>query len=418
MRKTFSLILVALLLGVGIVAVIESDPGYVLVAYGNYTVETSLWVGLVLLVVFTLLIYALVRLLRRLLGGQNSLASWLGGRRARASSRLTTRGLISFIEGNWSRARKQLLRGARSSEAPLINYLMAARASYRLNEPDKMREYLGAAEDAESEAGIAVELTQAEVKLHAGQYEQALATLVRARRNAGRHPYVLDLLHRAYYGLKDWPELIKLLPELKKYKVMEAEALDALEREIYGGMLSSSASADSRQDGEQLRQAWQKMPAHLKQDSVMLNNYVALLVTGEDSAGAEKVILRALKQNWDSGLVREYGYLSTDDPARQLAQAEKWLPAHTDDAQLLLSLGRLCARDKLWGKARDYFEGSYRLERTPEVCAELGRLILALGETKVAAAYYREGLEMDESGLPDLPMPEPIVATAKRLARS
>lgn len=203
MRKLFALLLIALLLGVGIVAVIETDPGYILVAYGNYTVETSLWVGIVLLAVFTLLIYLTLRLVRRLLGGQQSLVSWIGGRRVRASSRLTTRGLISFIEGNWTRARRQLLRGAKNSEAPLVNYLMAARSSYRLNEPDKMREYLGAAEDAESEAGIAVELTQAELRLHSGQFEQALATLVRARRNAGRHPYVLDLLHRAYYGLKD-----------------------------------------------------------------------------------------------------------------------------------------------------------------------------------------------------------------------
>ena len=201
MRKLFILILIALLVGVGIVAVIETDPGYVLVAYGNYTIETSLWVGVLIALVFTLLVYLAVRLVRRLVGGQASLVSWVSGRQARAASRLTTRGLISFIAGNWTRARRQLLRGARNSEAPLINYLMAARSSYRLNEPDKMREYLGAAEDAESEAGIAVELTQAELRLHSGQFEQALATLVRARRNAGRHPYVLDLLRRAYYGL-------------------------------------------------------------------------------------------------------------------------------------------------------------------------------------------------------------------------
>lgn len=418
MRRIFALILIALLLGVGIVAVIETDPGYVLVAYGNYTVETSLWVGLVLLTIFTLLIYAFVRLIRRLLGGQSSLVTWLGGRRARASSRLTTRGLISFIEGNWSRARRQLLRGARNSEAPLINYLMAARASYRLNEPDKMREYLGAAEDAESEAGIAVELTQAEVKLHAGQYEQALATLVRARRNAGRHPYVLDLLHRAYYGLRDWPELVKLLPELKRYKVRPAEELEVLEREVYTQQLTASAGMGEEAGAEQLRQAWQKMPASLKQDPGVLHNYVMLLVKSGQDAVAEKVILRALKQSWDSALVRQYGLMESEQPAKQLAQAESWLPAHTDDAQLLMCLGRMCARDKLWGKARDYFESSYRLERTPEICAELGRLIVALGEPKVAAAYYREGLQMGQSGLPELPMPEITVPAARRLSNA
>lgn len=416
MRKLFALVLIALLLGVGIVAVIETDPGYVLIAYGNYTIETSLWVGIVVLGLFTLGVYLLLRLFRRLLGGQRSLASWLGGRRTRAASRLTTRGLISFIEGNWSRARRQLLRGARNSEAPLVNYLISARASYRLNEPDKMREYLGAAEAAESEAGIAVELTQAELRLLSGKYEQALATLVRARRNAGRHPYVLDLLHRAYYGLRDWPELVTLLPELKKYKVLPAEALESLEREVYTEMLAASATADD--SGEALSQAWQKMPPALKQDASVLHRYVALLVQGGNHEAAEKVIPRALKQNWDSRLVREFGYVQGQDSARQLSQAESWLPAHTDDPQLLLCLGRLAAREKLWGKARDYFESSYRLERSAETCAELGRLLVALGEPKVAAAYFREGLQLKETGLPELPMPESTIPAARRLAGS
>ncbi|QFU77116.1 heme biosynthesis protein HemY [Halioglobus maricola] len=405
MRKLFLLALIALLLGVGIVAVIETDPGYVLVAYGNYTVETSLWVGLLILALFTLVIYLIVRLFRRLVGGQNSLSTWLGGRRSRASSRFTTKGMISYIEGNWQRARRQLLRGAKNSEAPLINYLMAARASYRLNEPDQMREYLGAAEEAEAEAGIAVELTQAEMKLDAGQYEQALATLVRARRNASRHPYVLDLLHRAYFGLKDWGQLAELLPELRKYKVLDDTAVTALERQVYSELLKVSANGEN--GGDQLRQLWQKMPAPLKQDAEILDGYVSVLVSGGHTAAAEKVIVRALKQQWDSSLVRHYGYINSEQPARQLTQAESWLASYPEDAQLLLCLGRLSARDKLWGKARDYFESSYRLERTPEVCAELGRLLLALGEPKVAAAYHREGLQMSQSdNLPDIPLPE------------
>lgn len=417
MRKLFALLLVALLLGVGVVAIIETDPGYVLVAYGNYTLETSLWVGAVLLLVFTLVMYALVRIVRRLLGGQNSLATWLGGRRSRSSSRQTTRGMISYIEGNWSRARRQLLRGARNNDAPLINYLIAARSSYRLNDPDKMREYLGAAQEAESEAGIAVELTQAEMKLHSGQYEQALATLVRARRNAGRHPHVLDLLHQAYCGLQDWEQLVQLLPELKKYKVLPEEQLEALEREVYTELLTG-CSKDAPNADDTLRNTWQKLPATLKQDSAVLNDYVALLVARENTSAAEKVILHSLKQHWDSRLVRQYGLIETADTGKQLRQAEGWLPAHTDDQQLLLTLGRLAARDKLWGKARDYFESSYRLESTAEVCAELGRLLVALGEPKVAGAYYREGLQLSQSALPDLPMPEATISTAKRLALS
>jgi len=416
MRKLFFLILVALLAGVAIVALIETDPGYVLIAYGNYTLESSVWVGLLLLLLFTGLVYLLLRLVRKLMAGQNSLVSWLGSRKSRKAARMTTQGLISFIEGNWTKSRRQLLQGTKGNDAPLLNYLTAARASYRLNDQDKMREYLGAAEASEAQAGIAVELTQAEMKLHAQQYEQALATLVRARRNAGKHPYVLDLLRKAYTGLNDWASLAELLPEIKKYKVLPAEQLQELESTVYLQLLESSSARSDGSAVADLHSQWQKLPAELRKNRAMGHAYVKLLIEHEACDAAEKVILRFIKKEWDPEFVRLYGLLASGNRARQLAQAESWLAGHDSDTQLHICLGRLAARENLWGKARDYFEASYRLERSPEICAELGRLLHAMGEEKVSAAYFREGLLLRETALPDLPVPDKAISRSRRLA--
>jgi HemY protein len=290
MRKLFFLILVALLAGVAIVALIETDPGYVLIAYGNYTLESSVWVGLLLLLLFTGLVYLLLRLVRKLMAGQNSLVSWLGSRKSRKAARMTTQGLISFIEGNWTKSRRQLLQGTKGNDAPLLNYLTAARASYRLNDQDKMREYLGAAEASEAQAGIAVELTQAEMKLHAQQYEQALATLVRARRNAGKHPYVLNLLRKAYTGLNDWASLAELLPEIKKYKVLPPEQLQELQSTVYLQLLQSSSASSDGSAVADLHSQWQKLPAELRKNQAMGHAYVKLLIEHEASDATEKVI--------------------------------------------------------------------------------------------------------------------------------
>ena len=62
MRKLFAIALVTLLLGAGIVGIIETDPGYVLVAYGNYTLEASLWVGLLLLLLLVVALFIVLRL--------------------------------------------------------------------------------------------------------------------------------------------------------------------------------------------------------------------------------------------------------------------------------------------------------------------------------------------------------------------
>lgn len=408
MRKLLVLVLLALLLGVGVVALVETSPGYILISYDAYTVETSLWVGVFLLVLLTVVLYGGVALLRKLFASQRSLAGWLGSRKARQSAQLTNRGLISFIEGNWARARQQLLRAAQGSEAPLLNYLMAARASFQLGEPERMREYLSAAERSDAEADIAVDLTQAELKLRSRQFEQAVATLERARSNAGKHPYVLKLLRNAYFGLSDWPQLRQLLPELRKYRVLPDAELEELERTVHTHLLYASAEHGGDDDAcKRLHHYWQGLSASQRRDPALLHTYAGLLVHEGDHEGAATVIRKALKQGWDSDLARLFGYVELPDPRRQLAQGEAWLAEHPQDPQLLLCLGRLACRQQLWGKAREYFESSNKQRRSPETFAELGRLLTAMGEEKAAAAAFREGLLLREKSLPRLPLPEP-----------
>jgi len=401
MRKLFAVVLVALLLGVGVVAVIETDPGYVLVSYGNWTLESSLWVGLLLLVLLILSISLLLRLVYRIIGGQRSFFSWLGTRKERNARRLSTQGMISYAEGNYGAARRQLVRGAQNNDAPLTNYLLAAKSSAQLQDTDKVNEYLRAAGDAEPGAAVAVEVALAEMKLQAGEHQQAVDALDEATRNVSKHPHVLTLLSEAYQGLEDWDRLAELLPQLQKHKLPSREEFQQLERQVHHSRLDSAAP-----ERFQLHAIWQKVPRHLKRDASLIEVYAGKLILAGDHEAADKIIQRALKQGWSESLVRHYGFVQGDNTARQLGRAEAWLTAHPEDAQLLLCLGRLAARDKLWGKARDYFESSYRLDPGAEVCAELGRLLTALGEPKVAVAYFREGLLLREDQLPQLPMPD------------
>ncbi|HEY6131956.1 MAG TPA: heme biosynthesis protein HemY, partial [Halioglobus sp.] len=152
-------------------------------------------------------------------------------------------------------------------------------------------------------------------------------------------------------------------------------------------------------------------------DAGMVEVYAANLIRLGDHGAAERIIERTLKSGWSIALVRQYGYAQGYDVSRQLAQAESWLAAHPEEPQLLLCLGRLSARAKLWGKARDYFESSYRLERSAEICAELGRLLTALGDARTASAYFGEGLLLRENYLPELPMPDKTTSDSILLAR-
>ena len=90
--------------------------------------------------------------------------------------------------------------------------------------------------------------------------------------------------------------------------------------------------------------------------------------------------------------------------------AEGWLKTHPEDPSLLLTLGRLSLQNRLWGKARDYLEASLRLQRNPEACAELARLLAGLGENERSNALFQEGLGLLDERLLALPLPDPVRA--------
>ena len=131
-----------------------------------------------------------------------------------------------------------------------------------------------------------------------------------------------------------------------------------------------------------LTQRWQNVPSALRADPAIVAGYAAQLLRLGAEEEAEEVLRHALKQGFDATLVQLYGQVRGRDPGKQLQAAEGWLKEHPNDPGLLLTLGRLCLINKLWGKAREYLEASLSFQRSAETCAELGRLLAQLGEVE------------------------------------
>ena len=79
---------------------------------------------------------------------------------------------------------------------------------------------------------------------------------------------------------------------------------------------------------------------------------------------------------------------------KQIERAEKWLAAHPHDAALLLTLGRLCAQQGLWGKAQSYLEASLSVEPSAEAHIALARHLEKINKLDEACQHYRKSLEL------------------------
>jgi HemY protein len=400
----FGLLVVAGLLVSAVVAhFLLQDPGYVVINIRSYIIEMSVpvLIGLVLALVFGLWLLGKIWTAPRRLGE-------VAGRyrSGRAGQRLT-RGMIEIAEGNFSKGEKMLARSARASDAPLLNYLQAARAAHLLGNDDRRDNWLKQAYEYTPEAANAVLLTQAELQLDQGQYEQALATLRKLDENAPNHSHAQALLGRLYYRLEDWKQLGQLLPRLVKHGRIDEQTLEKWSIRAYREML------DTASDPTALDAAWNDVPRKLKQNLVLLEARYTALMRTEQHAVAEKELIAELKREWRSPLVRLFGLVKGKDAVRQLKTAENWLQQHPDDTELLLAAARLCLRNELWGKARSYLDTVIAIRPTPEVYQEFGRLLNRLGDDQGAADAYRAGLNLvagsDLPAIPHLRANRPVI---------
>jgi HemY protein len=388
MRLLFAILLV-LGVTIGLTLIAQHDPGYLLLTYAGWSVESSLSLFLVALILAFFAFYLAMRVLIGTWHLPKRMSFWQRERRAMRSRVRTNRGLIALAEGNWARAEKLLSRAAGLSDTPLINYLGAARAAQNQDSEQRRVLYLSQAYQSMPDAKLAVGLTQADVQLSQGQTEQALATLRHLRSIAPRHTYVLYLLKKLYQQLQSWDDLLELLPELRRHKVLDASALAVLEHRIHSMRLS-----DAGDSVERLQQCWQQVPKALHQIPELIHSYAGQLKHLGADAAAESILHDYLKKKWDPQLMHLYGLVRGDDPKRQLATAEQWLREHEHHPELLLTCGRLCLRNKLWGKGRSYLEASLGAETRTETCCELGNLLYQLGEKERAGDYFRQGLEL------------------------
>lgn len=402
----FVLVVAAALIGVAI----SRHAGYVLISYDAFRYESSIWAALALLVAVLFILWLLRMLIALLTTSGGVVNPWSRRNRSRRVQNAIEQGQVDLAEGRWASAQRNLHRAAEAERQPLLYYLGAARAANEQGRYEDSDNLLERALERQPHAELAIALSHAQLQVDRGDLDGALVTLQAMQERHPHNPQVLRQLQRLYRERGEWHELIRLMPELRKDKVLPAQELAELERRAWGENLSLAAYRVSDSDTvgtglPSLENAWQQLTSAQRQEPALVLAYAEQLRRLGADVQAEEVLRTAMKRDYNTHLARLYGLVRGADPGKQLQTAEGWLKNHTDDAGLLLTLGRLCLQSSLWGKARDYLESSLRLQRNPEACAELARLLAQLGETDRSNQLFQEGLGLLDERLLARPLP-------------
>jgi len=381
----FVIIFIAIIAGL----LAHEDSGYVLFGRGYDTLEMSLSFFLILLILSYFFGYIFVRFISRTWTMPEHLKQWRRIQQAEKARKISLKGLINLSQGQWKKAERLLTRAVKNSDMPLLNYLSAAKAAQKQNAPERRDHYLALAYQSMPEADFSVKLTQAELQFAYGQNEQALATLVHLHRLSPKHPHIMVLLSQLYQQLKSWEDLRQLLPQLRKHTVFPEKELLKIEKETYIELVQQ---ANKNSDTDKIHQLWKNISRDLKKEPDLLEIYCNKLIQLEQNDEAELILRNSLRKEWQPKLVKQYGLVKSSHLEKQLSFAESLSKDHDNNPVLLLTLGRLCMYNDLWGKARAYLEASIGNKELAETYKELGLLMEYLNEPKLAAEYFKKGL--------------------------
>lgn len=390
----FTLVLV---LAVWVGIYLKADPGIVIIRVSSWRVDLPLWLAILGVLLLFFIFHYILKFFAFLMHYDKIINDFVLSHKTKKARQLTNRGFIELAEGEWSKAEKHFLQGAAHSEVPLLNYLSAAKAAQELGATKRRDGYLRCAYDATEDADIAIGLTQARLQYQHRQFEQSLATVRHLMNLTPTHPHLLKLLKNIYLELKDWEQLLALLPTLRKQRVITEYEEKKLTKESYIHLIQQV----QKQPADALMTLWENIPKRWQQDSDIAYRYAFVLHEQKKEMDAERILRQSLKRRWSESCIHLYGLLIFEVPQKALNQAESWLKNYPESPNLLLTLGRICVQAQLWGKAQHYLEACLNYPIASEAYAELGILLEKVDQVELSHQYFKAGLIQLVPAVPD-----------------
>jgi HemY protein len=290
--------------------------------------------------------------------------------------------LQALFEGRFGRAEKSAGEAYEYGEAPALSALIAARAAGELRETERRDHWLARAESHDASARQARLAVQASLLLDDRRYDDALEVLRELSRSGPKRIATQRMLMKAHRRLGHWDEVRRLASALGKRGALAEVAATQLRITAQIEALRQQA-----QDASGLAACWQHTEDRL--DVRVARTAAQLFMALGDCRRAHEIIEAALEAEWSEQLILLYGECLGADTLAQIERAEKWLKSRPHERALLLTLGRLCLAQELWGKAQSYLEASLSEEPSRGAHVALAQLLDRIGKPEDANRHYR-----------------------------
>lgn len=377
---------------IGLAVMARYNSGNVVFFYPPYRVDLSLNFFLLLSLLSFLIAYIAVRTIRVAQKMPGRVASYRQEKRERDGNKSLRDALKAIYEGRFGHAEKAAIRAAALPENAGLAALIAARAAHRMRQSERRDTWLSTTEHDPS-LRTARLMTSIELLVDEHKPEAALSAVKELNATGIRHIHALRWALKANQQAKNWPEVLRLVRSLDKNNALHPVLSSRLRELAYESLLS-----DDSNDAEALRREWKNVPAEDQKKAFVAECAAkAFNARGLHSEG-RAIVEKALAANWDERLIHAYrdSAAAEEESAllTQIERCEDWMKTRPTDAELALTLGSLCLKQKLWGKAQQHLEQALSDTIEPKTVREahlkLAQLHEALNQHDKAAEHFRQ----------------------------
>lgn len=384
------LLFLVLIAGVILGPMLAGHQGYVLIRTDNYDINTSVTGLAIIYILSVIALFVIVSILRRIFRTGAHTRGWFLGRKRRRASKQTKAALLKLAEGDHGQVEKLMSRHADHAEQPMVNYLIAAEAAQQRGDVIRANQHLErAAELAESDDQLPVEITRVRLQLARNENHAARHGIDKLLEIAPRHPEVLRLAEQAYLRTSAWSSLLEILPAMEKTRIADEAHITALQQQAWIGLMDQ-AMADQGNDG--LKDWWRNQSRKTRQQTVLQVAMAEHLIECNDSDAAQDIVLEGLKRQYDDSLVMLMPRLKSGEPEKLEKTLRQLLKTHSNKPLIHSTMGQLLMQRGEWQQAADAFREALKQRPDAFDYAWLADSLDRLHQPEEAALMRREGL--------------------------
>ncbi len=379
---------------VGIALAGRHGSGYVVMVVPPWRIELSV----MLFVILAIAGFALAYWMIRLAVASYHLPRHMRMRRAEQERIKSREAVFASLEmlfsGRFRDAEEKARVGMQHADTRDLAAALAAWAAYEGGDSLAAVPYLDRirGEGGDKSANMR-DASKAYMLLADGRTHEARELLRNLAENDPKNPGVLKMKVEAEVAEKAWDDVLATLSPLARSGLLPEAAAQQIRLNAQMNLIKSKPA-----NREVIIAAWEALDNTSRFDvamAVTVAKRLAGLGCGDDARRlVEETIDKRGPEGWDSSLAAVYADCKGDSTLAQIERAEKWLKAQARDAVLLATLGKLCMRQSLWGKAQSYLEASVALAPTLDAHMTLARLMEQMGKRDEAVRHIRRSAEL------------------------